>query len=82
MFHHRFITRLWWLMQTPERQTGEEDEGRPDTVIPFRLVYLYFHRSEVFRDFGILKVIHLIDHANSRVNDGIGTEGACPLAEP
>jgi hypothetical protein len=43
-------------MEPPERQTGKEDECRPQVIVPFCLVYVYFHRSEVFSDFGIIKI--------------------------
>lgn len=62
-------------MESPERQTGKEDECRPQVIVPkatgrralfgiFRLVYVYFHRSEVFGDFSIVEVVHLVDHAD------------------
>lgn len=62
-------------MESPKRQSCKEDECRPQVIVPmatvrrvllviFRLVYVYFHRSEIFGDFGIVEVIHFIDHAD------------------
>ena len=43
MFHSRLITLLRRLMQSPERQSGKEDKGCPNAVVPFRLINTYFH---------------------------------------
>ena len=50
MLDHRLITFPGRLIDSPERQAGKEDKGSPNTLIPFRLVYVYFHRSEIFSD--------------------------------
>ena len=82
MFHNRFVTVLWRLMQPPERQTVEEYESCPNTVIPLGLVYLYVHRLEVFCDFGVIEIVHFVNHADSGVNNGEGTTCTSALAKP
>ena len=37
---------------------------------------------KIFGYLGIPETVHLIDHPNGRVNDGIGTDGAGAFAEP
>ena len=81
MLYDGLVTRLIGLMESPERQTGEKDEGGPDAVVPMGLVYLNFHRSEVFGDIGIVKVVHLVDHPDSGVNDRVGTEGTSTFTQ-
>ena len=44
VLYHRRITRLRGLVEPPEGQSGEEDEDRTDTVVPLRLVDVYFHK--------------------------------------
>ena len=42
----------------------------------------YQIKSEIFGDFGVGEVIHLIDHAHGGVDDGIGAEGSRPFTKP
>lgn len=37
--------------------------------------------SEVFGDFCVVEVVHLVDHADGGVDDGEGAEGASAFAK-
>ena len=38
-------------------------------------------RSEVLRDLGVVEVVHLVHHANGRIDDGEGAKGSRALAK-
>ena len=48
MLHHRLVALLRRLVQSPERQPREEDQRRPDAVVPLGLVNTCLHIYLIF----------------------------------
>jgi hypothetical protein len=48
MLYHRLITRLWWLVESPEGQSRKKDECSPNAVVPSCLVNIRLHIFRIY----------------------------------
>ena len=87
VFDNGLVSLLRWLVQSPEGQSGEKDEGCPDAVIPFGGVDRYLHglfyfygnttdHEDDFVGLGCHILVHPAHEVGEPALDGIGAHSA------